>query len=237
MDKPFLIVMLTHDDQTVENANEIFERCRNSSAEYWGFKEKPLSHEKMKELYAYMKKCGKKTVLEVVAYTEKECMHGAEMAVGFDCDILMGTIFSDSINDFCKKNNLKYMPFVGDITERPSILHGTIESMVAKAEEYLKKGVYGIDLLGYRYTGNPNELNAEFVSRINAPVCIAGSINSFQRLDEIKKISPWAFTIGSAFFEKRFGEDFYEQIDTVCEYIKNNQENKNVNEILSINLC
>lgn len=220
MYKPFLIVMLTHDDRTVPDAYEIFRQCRNSKAEYWGFKEEPLPPEQMKELYSYMKKCGKKTVLEVVEYTEPECIRGAEMAVDFGCDILMGTVFSDTINAICQKNNIKYMPFVGDITGRPSVLNGSIDSMVSEAETCLAKGVYGIDLLGYRYTGDASELNRQFVSRINAPVCIAGSINSFQRLDEIKKASPYAFTIGSAFFERRFGDDFCEQIDTVCDYIE-----------------
>lgn len=40
-DHPELIVMLTHNDLTVENAAEVFETCKNSKAEYWGFKEKP----------------------------------------------------------------------------------------------------------------------------------------------------------------------------------------------------
>lgn len=220
MYKPFLIVMLTHDDRTVPDAYEIFRQCRNSKAEYWGFKEEPLPPEQMKELYSYMKKCGKKTVLEVVEYTEPECIRGAEMAVDFGCDILMGTVFSDTVNEICQKNNIKYMPFVGDITGRPSVLNGSTDSMVREAETCLAKGVYGIDLLGYRYTGDASELNRQFVSRINAPVCIAGSINSFQRLDEIKKASPYAFTIGSAFFERRFGDDFCEQIDTVCDYME-----------------
>ena len=39
-DHPELIVMLTHNDLTVENAAEVFETCKNSKAEYWGFKEK-----------------------------------------------------------------------------------------------------------------------------------------------------------------------------------------------------
>ena len=71
---PNLIVMLTHNDSTVLNAFEIFDRCKDSKAKYWGFKEKPLSHEKMKELCSYMKSCGKTTVLEVVEYTEAESL-------------------------------------------------------------------------------------------------------------------------------------------------------------------
>lgn len=33
-----LIVMLTYDDFTVKNANEIFEACVDSKAKYWGVK-------------------------------------------------------------------------------------------------------------------------------------------------------------------------------------------------------
>lgn len=126
---PELIVMLTYNDCTVENAYEIFEQCKNSKAKFWGFKEKNLPLEQMKNLYAYMKKSGKTTFLEVVEYTEDECLEGAKMALECGCDILMGTIFFDSVNDFCKKNNLKYMPFVGKVTCRPSILEGGIDDM------------------------------------------------------------------------------------------------------------
>lgn len=219
--KPILIVMLTHNDKTVANARSIFEQCKNSKAEYWGFKEAPLPLDEMKELFSYMNACGKKTVLEVVAYEASECMKGAKMAVECGCDILMGTIYSDAINNLCKQHNIKYMPFVGDIIERPSILRGSINDMISEANRYSDKDVYGIDLLGYRYTGDASELNRQLVSNVNKPVCVAGSINSFERLDEIKAISPWAFTIGSAFFENAFGDDFCSQINIVCDYLDN----------------
>ena len=215
-----LIVMLTHNDETVNNAHEIFEKCKNSDAKFWGFKEKSLPIEQMKNLYKYMKECGKTTFLEVVEYTEKEGLEGAKIAVECGCDILMGTMFFDSINEFCKKNSLKYMPFVGKVTERPSILAGEIDEIIKEANEYLKKGVYGFDLLGYRYTGNAVELNERFVLEVNAPVCIAGSVNGYERLDELKNINPWSFTIGSAFFENKFDGSFEEQINKVCEYVK-----------------
>ena len=215
-----LIVMLTHNDETVNNAHEIFEKCKNSDAKFWGFKEKSLSIEQMKNLYKYMKECGKTTFLEVVEYTEKEGLEGAKLALECGCDILMGTVFFDSINEFCKKNNLRYMPFVGKVTERPSILEGEIDEIIKEANEYLKKGVYGFDLLGYRYTGNAVELNERFILEVNAPVCIAGSVNGYERLDELKNINPWSFTIGSAFFENKFDGSFEEQINKVCEYVK-----------------
>lgn len=217
-----LVVMLTHNDKTVNNTYEIFEKCKNSKAKYYGFKEEPLPLKEMKKLYSYMKKCGKRTFLEVVAYTEEEGLKGAEMALECECDFLIGTMYYDSINRFCKENNLKYMPFVGNVTERPSILEGDIDDIINEANEILKKGVYGFDLLGYRFTGNAAELNKKFVAKVNAPVCIAGSINSYNRLDELKDANPWAFTIGGAFFENKFGNDFVEQINNVCEYIEKN---------------
>ena len=219
---PNLIVMLTHNDKTVLNAYDIFEKCKNSKAKFWGFKEEPIPLEEMKRLYSYMKSMGKTTFLEVIAYDEQNGLKGAQMAVECGVDILMGTVFYDSINNFCKENKLKYMPFVGQVSERPSILEGDIDDMVQEANTYISKGAYGIDLLGYRYiSGNPIELNKKIVEKINAPVCIAGSINTYKRLDEIKEANPWSFTIGGAFFENKFGEDFEKQINNVCNYIEN----------------
>ena len=105
---PELIVMLTHNDLTVHNAYDIFDQCRNSRAKFW----EPLPLEQMKKLFRYIKSCGKTTFLEVVAYSEKECMDGAKKAVECNCDFLLGTTFSDSINEFCRLNHIKYMPFV-----------------------------------------------------------------------------------------------------------------------------
>ena len=218
--KPELIVMLTHNDKTVANAFELFDKYKDTKAEYWGFKEEGIPHSEMKQLYSYMQNSGKKTVLEVVAYTEKECLQGAYLAAEYGCDILMGTLFFNSVNRFCQRHNIKYMPFVGKVTGRPSVLGGSIEEIIQEANRYLEQGVYGFDLLGYRYTGDVNKLLKEFVSKIHAPVCIAGSINSYSRLNEVKKVNPWAFTVGGAFFENKFNGSFGEQINEVYEYAK-----------------
>ena len=217
---PELIVMLTHNDMTVTDAYEIFDQCKKSKAKFWGFKEEPLPLEQMQKLFAYMKDCGKTTFLEVVSYSENECLEGARKAVACNCDFLMGTTFFDSVNDFCRENHLNYLPFVGKITGRPSVLEGTPEEMINEANAYIAKGVYGIDLLGYRYTGDAALLNRDFVKNMKVPVCIAGSVNSYERLQEIKDVSPWAFTIGGAFFENKFDGTMKEQIDKVCNFMK-----------------
>lgn len=217
---PQLVVMLTNNDYTTEDAEEIFEKCCNSPAKFWGMKEKPLPIERMKKLYSRMKDCGKTTFLEVVSYTEEEGLQGARIARDCGCDILMGTKFYDSIADFCHENGLKYMPFIGEITGRPSILHGEIEDIIAEAKEVVAKGADGIDLLGYRFEGDPVKLNKTLVEALDVPVCLAGSIDSFQRLDEVKEAAPWSFTIGSAFFDNKFPGDFPAQIKAVCDYME-----------------
>lgn len=213
--KSELIVMLTHNDLTVKDAYKVFEECSGTTAQYWGFKEQPLPLEEMQRIYRRMKECGKKTVLEVVAYTEEEGLEGARMAAACGVDILMGTCYSEAIHAFCKEKGLRYMPFVGEITGRPSVLKGSIDGMVEEARCLKAKGVYGIDLLGYRYEGDAEELIHRMVDESGLPVCVAGSIDSYQRLKFIDKVKPWAFTIGSAFFEHRFGDSIAEQIDKV----------------------
>lgn len=217
--KPELIVMLTHNDLTVENAYQVFEQCKETKALYWGFKEQPLPIEEMKRIYARMKECGKRTVLEVVEYTEAEGLEGAKMAAICGVDILMGTCYHESIRQFCLQHNIAYMPFVGHIVGRPSILEGSIDSMVAEAVSLKEKGVFGIDLLGYRYNADAEQLISDVVSKTGIPVCVAGSIDSYDRLQFIKKVQPWAFTIGSAFFDGKFGSSIAEQINQVCDFI------------------
>lgn len=214
-----LIVMLTSQDKTVDNAYSLFEQCKNAKAKYWGFKEKPLPIEQMKILYSYMKECGKVTILEVVAYDEKKSMEGAKIGVECGCDILMGTKYFDSVNLFCKENNLKYMPFVGDVKGRPSLLDGTIDDIINEANQYIHKGVYGFDLLGYRYVGDSETLIKKFISEVDAPVCVAGGVNSYEKLNKLKDVTPWSITVGTGFFENKFGETVYEQINNVYDFI------------------
>lgn len=216
---PRLVVMLTCNDMTVENAETVFHNAKDAGAMYWGMKEEPLPLEKMKSLYDAMKRHGVTTVLEVVSYDEEGGLRGARIAAECGVDILMGTKFHDSIAKFCNAHHLRYFPFIGTIEGRPSVLTGSIEEMLSEANYALSHGADGIDLLGYRYQGDAKALNDAIVKGIEAPVCLAGSIDSLQRLDEVGDTNPWGFTIGSAFFNHRFGDDIHSQIQTVLKAI------------------
>jgi len=105
------------------------------------------------------------------------------------------------------------------------VLGGSIDEIIAQAKSIKEKNVYGLDFLAYRHTGDPEELAQKFIEEINLAVIITGSISSFERLEKVKKLNPWGFTIGSAFFDKKFIKDgsFKEQIERVVKYLENSK--------------
>lgn len=218
--KSKIIVMLTHNDKTVKNALEAFESSKDLPVDFWGFKDVGLEKEKMVQLIAAMKATGKTTFLEVVTYSEQECMAGAHTAVEMGFDYLMGTLFFDSVYAYLKQHHIKYLPFCGTVEGSPSVLRGSFHDIIADAQSMLDKGVYGIDLLAFRHAHGA-ELAERYCAAIGSPVVIAGSINSEDRLDFINNINPWAFTMGSALFTENFapGQGFRKNLETVVAYM------------------
>ena len=222
--KPELIVMLTYNDKTVENALELFNEMKDTPVTHWGFKDVGLPPEDMKKAVDSMNAAGKTTYLEVVSLTEEEGLTGAKLAVECGFDILMGTVFFDSINDYLKDKPVKYYPFPGHVHSHPSILDGTIEEIVQHACDMEAKGVDGMDLLTYRYTGDAPRLLQEVVKATGVPMVSAGSIDSYDRIAEVRDTGAWGFTIGTAFFEKKFIPDgsFQENMMAVWDWLQKN---------------
>jgi len=202
--RPEIIVMLTHHDRTVPDAIELFETVKDLPVVHWGFKDIGLSPEKMKKLVVKMKEAGKTTYLEVVSLSEQEGLIGARLAVEAGFDVLMGTVFFASINEFLGDKPVKYYPFPGRVHSHPSILEGSLDEIVAHAQFLEAQGAQGLDLLTYRYIGEARKLLREVARSVHIPVVSAGSIASFQRIAEVWDANAWGFTIGSAFFEKKF---------------------------------
>jgi hypothetical protein len=201
---PELIVMLTYHDRTVENALELFEELRDTPVQHWGFKDVGLPPAQMKTLVQRMQACGKTTYLEVVSLSEEEGLAGARLAVEAGFDILMGTVFFGSISALLQDWPLKYYPFAGHVHSHPSILDGSLESITRHARQLESNGVQGLDLLTFRYTGDAPRLLQEVTHAVQIPVVSAGSIDSFLRIEQVRQAGAWGFTIGSAFFEKKF---------------------------------
>ena len=143
-------------------------------------------------------------------------MRGAKLAVecGFYC--LLGT-------DYVKTTELKYYPFVGEVSQSPSILEGSVDFMLEQTARYMKKGACGVDLLGYRYMdGDPSVLSAAYIKACGIPVVLAGSIGSEARMKLVKQMDPAYFTMGSALFTKNFVKQgsFRDNLEAVVEFCR-----------------
>jgi hypothetical protein len=195
---------------------------------HWGFKDVGLPPEEMKILVQEMKAAGKTTYLEVVSLSEEEGLRGAKIAVEAGFDILMGTVFFDSILEYLNGEPIKYYPFPGHIYGHPSIMDGTIEEVVGHARYLESKGVPGMDLLSYRYIGDAPLLLREVVKATHVPIVSAGSIESYKRMAEVWQAGAWGFTIGSALFDKKFVSEgsFLENTLAVCDWLANTDESK-----------
>ncbi|HEX5809626.1 MAG TPA: hypothetical protein VFY25_13250 [Anaerolineales bacterium] len=220
--KPELIVMLTHQDETVPDALELFERTKHYPITHWGFKDVGLALKEMQVVAAAMKETGKVTYLEVVSLSEEDGLRGARLAVDAGFDVLMGTVFYPSIADYLRDKPVRYYPFPGRVFGHPSILDGTIDEIVSHACELERYGVHGLDLLTYRFNGEASRLLKQVVDSTKIPIVSAGSIASFERISEVWDSGAWGFTIGSAFFEKKFVPDgsFEQNLLAVCNWLR-----------------
>jgi hypothetical protein len=222
--KPEFILMLTYNDSTVKDALNIFGACKDAPINHWGFKDVGLPPEEMQSLVKEMKAAGKTTYLEVVSLSEEEGLRGAQIAVNAGFDILMGTVFFNSILEYLEDKPIKYYPFPGHIYSHPSILDGTIEEIVDHARFLESKGVQGLDLLSYRYVGDAPLVLREVVKATSIPIVSAGSIESYRRLAEVWLAGAWGFTIGSALFDKKFVPQgsFLDNALAVCDWLERN---------------
>ena len=122
-----IIIMLTHNDKTVQDAYDIFESCKDLPVQFWGFKDVGVPKEEMERILGAMKAAGKTTFLEVVSYSEEECMRGAKLAVELGYDYLMGTVYHQSVFEYLAAQDIKFLPFCGKVYGSPSVLEGSFE--------------------------------------------------------------------------------------------------------------
>lgn len=222
--KPEIVIMLTHNDLTVKNAMEVFESCKDLPVKNWGFKDVGIPVDEMIELNKAMKAAGKTTYLEVVTYTEEECLQGAQLAIDCGFDYLTGTVFFPSIVEKMKGTGIEYHPFGGEVGGSPVKLTGSIDEIVADCRRIMAQGADGIDLTAYRYAdGDPLELTKAVAEAVGyEKVMMAGSIGSKERIRIMEELGLSGYTMGSALFNSVFVENgtFRENLEYVLAYKK-----------------
>ncbi len=68
---PEFILMLTYNDETVKNALQLFNDCKNLPVDHWGFKDVGLPPKEMMELVTEMKKAKKKDLSRSCKFDRK----------------------------------------------------------------------------------------------------------------------------------------------------------------------
>lgn len=204
--KPEIIVMLTHHDITVANARDLFQDSRHLPVQYWGFKDVGLSTDEAARLTQDIHAAGKTSVLEVVSFNEEELLQAADFAIECGVNYFTGGRFSSAAMERVQAAGIKYFPFCGEVGDSPLKLSGSIDSVVDDAVRTLQAGADGIDLTAYRYVdGDPIELTDTLVSEVGADrLIVAGSINSEEKIERLKEIGPFGFTMGGALFDGVF---------------------------------
>lgn len=220
------IFMLTHQDVTIPNALEVFEEIKDTGLKFVGCKDIGLPIEKLQELFRKMKNAGMITFLEVVSNDEEKHFMGVEKAIRVGADYLIGGMprFARKTLEYLKekKANLKFFPYIGKVIGHPCVLEGSVNEIVNNGVEFEEMGIHGINLLLYRYIGDVNLLLDRTIETLKIPLIVAGSIDNFEKIDQMKRKNVWAFTIGGAILEKKFApaKNIKQQVSAVLKRLR-----------------
>src|SRR6185503_20281607 len=84
------ILMLTHDDRTVDNALAVYDDLGDVSLTHVGFKDIGLPFQELEKLTAHIHADGRQAMLEVVSTSAAEELRSVRTAVEIGVDYVMG---------------------------------------------------------------------------------------------------------------------------------------------------
>lgn len=211
------IFMLTKDDRTVRNALDVYACLRGSSIRFVGFKDIGLPVDDLQRLVTAIRSDGRTAMLEVVSTTKEEELRSVEIGARLGVDYVLGGRYALDATKLLKGTRTQYFPFAGQTYGHPTRLAGTISDIVEDARSLAAlPGVNGLDLLAYRFDGDVADLVQRVVGAVDIPVIAAGSIDDPERVQMLRRAGVWAFTVGSALFERRFVQNpVRQQVDTI----------------------
>lgn len=199
------VFMLTRDDATVPDAAAICREIAPLDIGVVGFKDVGLAHAGLVEVVDVLRDQGREIALEVVSVARDDELRAIESGLELGVDLLLGGTHVEDALRAIGGASVRYCPFPGQVIGHPSVLEGSLESIVASARSLAATdGVWGLDLLAYRFAGDADALVREAVAAVDVPVIVAGSVAGTDRIASIAAAGAWGFTVGSAAFEGRF---------------------------------
>jgi len=197
------IFFLTYNDRTIPTPIRVLNDVKDLGVKNIGFKDVGIPKHRLVELKRAIDDAGFTSYLEVVSEDRESTLRGARIAAELGVDRLIGSQgqYTEDVMEIIKGTGIAFYPFVGSVCGIPSVLHGSIDEIVAEALEKQEMRVAGIDLLAYRHKENPEELMERVIEALEIPVIVAGSVNTLDRIRRVISAGASAFTIGTAIFD------------------------------------
>lgn len=213
------IFMLTRDDKTVSDARAIRASVADSGVTHFGCKDLGLPRSELQALIEDIRADGHTSYLEVVSETEEVTLQSARVAAEIEPDYLIGGTLIEPIQEIIAGTGIRFFPYVGQIIDHPCLLRGTLDEIVAGAQQAEQLGADGINLLAYRWDGDVDELVEAVLGATSLPVIAAGSVDSTERIEALSKHGIWAFTVGTAALNEAFvpGMPLASQLKAILE--------------------
>ena len=198
------IFMLTRNDRTIDDALDVLELIRPVGLGHIGFKDVGVAPALLARLTAVIREVGAVSYLEVVATTPEACFQSARLGRELGVDRLLGGTQIEEILAILDGSPIQYFPFPGRPVDHPTRLEGRPEDVEADCRLIAERGCAGCDVLAYRATeADPLELVRAARRGLGTDkyVIVAGAVNSFERVQAVKRAGADAFTIGTAVFD------------------------------------
>ncbi|HET9750926.1 MAG TPA: hypothetical protein VGL52_12490 [Casimicrobiaceae bacterium] len=199
------IFMLTRDDRTIDDAEEIVDAVSDLGVRHIGFKDVGVPHAMLGRLVERIRHRGAVSYLEVVSTTPEAVNASLATAAALGVDCILGGTDLDAARRALGTLRA-YYPFPGRPVGHPTRLHGTPVDVEADARTARESGCGGVDLLAYRATeADPLALVRAARRGIGAGrLIVAGSVRCADQIHALATAGVDAFTIGSAVFDGTF---------------------------------
>ena len=201
------IFMLTRQDQTVLDALDVMAEIRPLGLTHIGFKDVGVDKPTLKALNKAIKAAGATSYMEVVSTSPEAALQSARVAADIGIDRLLGGTDVSETLAILKGTSIAYYPFPGKPVGHPTKLGGNAALVESHCRQFTDMGCAGVDLLAYRATDDDPialvKAARKGLGRKAGLIC-AGSVDSPQRIGDLKAAGCDAFTIGSAAFDGSF---------------------------------
>lgn len=197
------IFFLTYHDRTIATADRVLEDVKYLGVQNIGFKDVGIPTDRLRKLRRDIDTAGLTSYIEIVSEDGDSIRRSAQSAVELHVNYLIGgySEYAADVREITRGTGIKFYPYVGQVSEIPGVLRGSIEAIVEDAKQKQDMGADGIDLLAYRYQGDVEELLDAVVKAVEIPVIAAGSVNSLERIRRVIQAGAAGFTIGTAIFD------------------------------------